>query len=162
MTFRKHRHLCKASEGQPWGSCGSHHRCAISHRRHRQAWGASVCHHQPSWSRTHRVHQTSWTGHLHLQPDGHSSQPCGLCAWQPCQDTHRNFSVSLKDSVQLAQELFDCQVHIIISYVIVTQQRFHIVLVCTVRVHINSLELNQMLTAVHFLYTHENNVSGKV
>lgn len=105
MIFRKYCHLCEASQRQPRGSCGSHHRCAVSHGRHRQARGASVCHHQPSFSRAHRVHYTPGTGHHHLQPDGHSSQPCGLHARQPCQHSHRNLSVSLEAIVQHALEL---------------------------------------------------------
>lgn len=33
VIFREHRHLCEASEGQPWGSCDTHHRRAAGHGR---------------------------------------------------------------------------------------------------------------------------------
>lgn len=96
MVFREYCDLCEAHKGQPWGSCGSHHRCALSHRWHRQAWGDSIRHHQPSFTWTHRVHYASRSGHLHLQPARRSSQPCGVHTWQPWQHPNRKLSVSLR------------------------------------------------------------------
>lgn len=95
MIVREYHHLCEDIESQPWRWCGSHHGHSFCHWRHKKAWGAPICHHKASFPWTHRIHLTSWTGHLYLQPAWYSSQPCVLHAWQPCQHTHRKLPVSL-------------------------------------------------------------------